>query len=199
MKKHLVVLTCVLAGLLAGCGSAAPAAETSPTPAAAQSVAPAGPTSSPTLTSTPRPTSVRGNLIKQVGEPAWIGTPGSHAVKFTVKSISEGVACQYYQPKNGQIITLDLDVETTAALRELSNKKFFTTLSWKAIAENGTTVNGDPVAYGCLDSASQLPQEMGPSEKATGKIAFDVPAGRGTLIFESIAVTGGWEWSYPAK
>lgn len=177
-----------------------PTAETSATAAATQSVAPAGPTSSPTQTSTPRPTSVRGNLIKQVGELARIGTPGgSQAVKFTVKSISEGVACQYYQPKNGQIITLDFDVETTAALRELSNKKFFTTLSWKAIAENGTTVNGDPVAYGCLDSATQLPQEMGPSEKATGKIAFDVPAGAGTLIFESIAVTDGWEWSYPVK
>lgn len=199
MKKYLVVLPCLLAGLLAGCGTVAPAAETSPTPVATQSVAPAGPTATPTSSGTPRPTSIRGNLIKHVGEPAWIGATDSYAVKFTVTSVTEDVACQYYQPKNGRIIALDFDVETSAQLQDLANKKFFTTLSWKTVAENGTTVNGDPIAYGCLDSSVQLPQDIGPSEKAKGKLAFDVPAGGGTLIFKSIAVSGGWEWTYSAK
>jgi hypothetical protein len=37
---------------------------------------------------------------------------------------------------------------------------------------------------------------MGPGEKATGKLAFDVPAGAGTLVYTAPGAPAGWEWSY---
>ncbi len=120
-------------------------------------------------------------------------------MKFTVKSITLGGTCLYYTPKNGQIIILDFDVETTAELSKDPNKEFFIDHGWKAIAENGTTMNGNPSTWGCLDSTQQLPQSFGPNEKATGKMAFDVPAPAGSLVFVPIGMNGGWEWSYPAK
>ncbi len=57
---------------------------------------------------------------------------------------------------------------------------------WKAVAENGTTVNGMVTMLGCLDSAEQLAPACDPSST-------------GTLVYTAPGATDGWEWNYPAK
>jgi hypothetical protein len=144
--------------------------------------------------------SSRGNLVKRLGEPASQTYNGETVATFVAKSIDAGAACtaQYaQQPKNGQIVVATFDVETTAALSKTITKDFSLNMfGWKAVAGNGTTVNGNIVPIMCLDSAEELPHAIGPGEKATGKIAFDVPAGAGTLVYTAPGAPAGWEWSY---
>ncbi|WP_139025183.1 DUF4352 domain-containing protein [Paenarthrobacter nitroguajacolicus] len=93
---------------------------------------------------------------------------------------------------------MSFDIETTPAVAQMQTQKWWTMQYWKAIAENGTTANGDPVDSFCLDFDQRLPSTIGPAEKVTGRLAFDVPSGTGTLIFVPPASnTGGWEWTYP--
>lgn len=122
-------------------------------------------------------------------------------VRYTVKSITPNYRCANgYQPKNGEVVVFDIDVETYPELINDPAKSFSFNSDWKAIAENGTTMNGNPLTYGCLDSSEALLQRFGPGEKATGKVAFDVPAPSGILVFTPAGPdAGGWEWNYPAK
>lgn len=122
---------------------------------------------------------------------------------FVAKSIDIVPACPgQYAPKskNGQIVIMTFDIQTTEKLADTPSKSWgLNIFGWKAIAGNGTTMNGSPIMLGCLDSAEQLPSSLGPNEKATGKIAFDVPPGPGSLVFAFPGMTSGWEWNYPAK
>ncbi|WP_460992343.1 hypothetical protein [Sinomonas soli] len=149
------------------------------------------------------PKSSRGNLIKAVGQPASVTYNGKTVATFVAKSIDLAKACpgQYAPtPKNGQIVIVTFDAQTTSDLASTPMKTWdLNIFGWKAIAGNGTTVNGSVVSFGCLDSAQQLPSSMGPGEKATGKIAFDVPPGNGTLVYTQPGADIGWEWDYPAK
>jgi predicted small secreted protein len=212
MKTSLISSLALSALLMAGCSQGAGAGVSSSTP----TVAPAGPSTTaaatPTTTSAaPAPaaaapattaaaTSPRGNLIKTVGQTAGQTYNGQTTVTFVVKSIEVDAKCSssFYTPK-GHIVVMTVDAETTPALANDPMKSWALNMfAWKAIADNGTTVNGTPVAVGCLDSAEQLPS-MGPAEKATGKIAFDLPSAAGTLIYTIPGETSGWEWAYPAK
>lgn len=202
MKKVIAasVAGLALAGALSACGSTAagtPTSTPSVAPAAAGATAQAAPASSSAADSAK---SSRGNLIKKVGEAASQTYNGETVATFVAKSIDVVPGCpgQYASaPKNGQIVVATFDVETTAALSKTMTKDFSLNMfGWKAIAGNGTTVNGNVVPIGCLDSAEQLPSMMGPGEKATGKIAFDVPAGAGTLVYTAPGAPAGWEWSY---
>ncbi|BCT76209.1 hypothetical protein SCMU_20510 [Sinomonas cyclohexanicum] len=202
MKKIILASTAALAlaGSLTACGPTAAGTPTS-TPSVAQAAAgEAAPGASAPSSAPAGEKSSRGNLIKKVGEPASQTYNGETVATFVVKSIDAGAACtaQYaQQPKNGQIVVATFDVETTAALAKTITKDFSLNMfGWKAIAGNGTTVNGNIVPFMCLDSAEALPSQMGPGEKATGKIAFDVPAGAGTLVYTAPGAPAGWEWSY---
>ncbi|MDQ0261197.1 hypothetical protein [Sinomonas atrocyanea] len=202
MKKTIAatVTGLALAGVLSACGTTAAGAPTSTpsvAPAAAGGSAQAAPTSSSAADGAK---SSRGNLVKKVGEPASETYNGETIATFVAKSIKVVPSCpgQYASaPKNGQIVVATFDVETTAALSKTISKDFSLNMfGWKAIAGNGTTVNGNIVPIMCLDSAEELPHAIGPGEKATGKIAFDVPAGAGTLVYTEPGASAGWEWSY---
>jgi hypothetical protein len=202
MKKTIAaaVTGLALAGALSACGTPAagtPTSTPSVAPAAAGGTAQAAPTSSSAADGAK---SSRGNLIKKVGEPASETYNGETIATFVAKSIKTVPSCpgQYASaPKNGQIVIATFDVETTAALAKTMTKDFSLNMfGWKAIAGNGTTVNGNITPIGCLDSSEELPSMMGPGEKATGKVAFDVPAGAGTLVYTEPGASAGWEWGY---
>lgn len=94
-------------------------------------------------------------------------------------------------------------METMPELAESVNPQFgLAGYAWKAIAENGTTFNGNVftgAAYVCLDDAERFPSALGPGEKATGKIILDVPTPKGVLVHQQGFMPTGWEWAYPAK
>lgn len=188
--------------MLTGCGSAA---STSTTQTVAPTVAPAGDaTPSATASSAAAPqaaTSVRGNLIKTVGQNSGETYDGASIAEFVVKSIEVDAKCtsKYAQPPKGHIVILNVDAQTTPDLAKTATKRWSLNMfGWKAIAENGTTVNGSVTSIGCLDNGEELPA-MGPAEKATGKIAFDVPSATGILVYKAPGQSAGWEWSFPAK
>lgn len=206
MKKTTTAAIALSIGLaLAGCSTTAPAPE-------APSVAPAGgastqATTTPAAVATTGPAkSSRGNLVKGVGVGAGItNAEGEVTATFVVTAIEVDPVCTgaYTQPsENGHIVVLTVEAATTPELAKSTNPTFaLAGMSWKAIAENGTTQNQDTstyAAFSCLDDADQFPSGMGPDEKATGKIAFDVVSPAGILVY-SPTPTLGWEWAYPAK
>ncbi|KIC66312.1 hypothetical protein RM50_12320 [Pseudarthrobacter phenanthrenivorans] len=74
--------------------------------------------------------------------------------------------------------------------------------AWKAVADNGTTFNGDLSTYPaftCFTAAERFPSALGPGEKATGMLVVDVPTATGVLVHKQGFMPLGWEWEYPAK
>ena len=96
-------------------------------------------------------------------------------------------------------MTLDVSAETGP--REQFQEAFYGTdytfnpHEWKFITPAGTTANSvaSTASYMCLPDADRIP-EMGPAERATGKIVLDVPAKTGTLIYAPGFVDQAWEW-----
>lgn len=201
MKKSILAVgaAAILAISLSACGASV-SSSTSP----AESQAAVEPVTKTTPTPTPEssPKSARGNIIKQIGEPAFwkesSSIPDSEATgKFTVTEIKDVVCDQPYAspPTNGKIIGLTVDVETTAKLAESPMKEvYLSPMSFKFIAPNGTTFNGNlssGATYSCIDNSLNLPSSFGPAEKAHGVILLDVPAGGGVLTIGSV------EWNLP--
>ncbi|MHA7177068.1 DUF4352 domain-containing protein [Arthrobacter sp. Sr24] len=205
MKKSLVCLAAA-ALLLTGCGSTAESAT-------APSVEPAGAaqTSATAAVSVPAVAaekSVRGNLIKKLGDGAGITdqTLNKDVASFVINSITvDGVCTNEHSqaPVNGHILILDVSVQTDAALAESVVPSFsLNPYSFKTIAPNGTTSNVDLASmatYSCLPDAEVLPLEIGPGEKATGKVVLDAETAEGTLVFKPGYANVGWEWVYPAS
>ena len=187
---------------LSGCGGSAedPGLTAEPVDLATDS-------STPTATQAPR--SDRGNLIKQVGEPAGNRVAeGSDewALKFTVTGIEVDPQCtaEYAVPAvNGHLVAISIEATTGPEPKFseiLYNGVTFDANRWKAIASNGTTVNSitSNATYSCLEQAESLPMHIGAAEKVTGKVILDVPDAAGTLVYSDYGSTG-WEWAYGAK
>lgn len=167
------------------------------------------PTASPVVKSTPSPTvdskkSSRGNLLMAVGDTGIISDGSSKAVttKFTINSITPGACDQPYSHavENGNIVLVDITVETTPELAQSSYPKY--TLSgndFKFIAANGTTFNGglnSIATYSCIADSLKFPSSgMGPGEKVTAKVVLDVPATSGILVLKS-GYSGGFEYKF---
>lgn len=170
-------------------------------PAKAPSVEPVAPTES----KKDEPArSDRGNLIKEVGQPAGIGPldgGGPNTVDFVITNITVDAACtnEFAQtPMNGHFIRVDMDVTTTSEFDGLFMVQ--TNGVWKWVDANGTTANSDPATgsgYMCLNDAEMLPDTIGTGEKATGAVVLDVPTTEGFLVF-SQGPDAGWEWAVPA-
>ncbi|WP_217183357.1 Flp pilus assembly complex ATPase component TadA [Streptomyces sp. AC495_CC817] len=184
----------ILALVLAGCASA-------PAPQAKPSIEPATPsaTSDPSETPAPVRESERGNLIKSVGDTFGLGSEdGTSLANFTVTAITVDPQCtgEFAEaPEHGHYVRLDIEGETSAAL---DREMYFASGSWFAIAENGTTFNGDPwslAAAGCIDQTERLPNVVGPGERVTGAVILDVPTPHGVIVFK-IDDGSGWEWEY---
>ena len=191
--------------LLAGCGGAAssPAAPTV-APAASSQSEEASPTESASGASGAK--SSRGNIIKKPGEGAGVTDKDKTVASFVINSINVNPNCtNEYATKaqNGHFVVLDVSMETMPELAESVNPQFgLAGYAWKAIADNGTTFNGNVstgASYMCLKDAERFPSALGPGEKATGKIVLDVPTPTGVLVHQQGFMPTGWEWEYPAK
>lgn len=213
-RKLLGLLAASSALVLTGCSNAPmQAEETNQTPSSSPSIDP--PSAAPIVTHTPSPTpssstNARGNLPMEDGSFGVISSrsTGNVHVKFQVKSIKR-ITCppkpysvDKQGPENGQLIALDMVIETTPELVESSFPKF--TLSgydFKYIAPSGTTFNGNLqtfAAFSCLPAADTFPSGgMGPAEKVVAKVVLDVPAPHGILVLRTGALdAGGFEYSF---
>lgn len=203
MKTALLSLP-IAAILLAGCAGTPQSAPVAPTvePATGASSAAAA-SDSPAVNGTK---STRGNLVKTVGEGASVTDKDKTVASFVVNSIQVDAPCtnQYAQPsENGHFVALNVSMETDPALAESVNPQFgLAGYAWKAVAENGTTFNGDIMtasSFMCLNDEERLPSALGPGEKATGTLILDVPTATGVLVHKQGFMPAGWEWEYPAK
>ncbi|WP_270256719.1 hypothetical protein [Kocuria marina] len=199
ISAQLLAVPVLLLGLTACAGSSdAPAS------------APTAPSVEPAIAETTQaqPTSglsERGNVMKRVGESASItinGQESTPVVNFVVNGIEVDPKCTNpyaEKPENGHFVTLDVSAETGP--REQFQQAFqgseymFNPFDWKFITPSGTTANSvaSTPAFSCLTQAEQI-SEMGPAERATGKIVLDVPAKTGTLIYAPGFVDQAWEW-----
>lgn len=196
--KHLAAAA-LLPLLLAGCGGTPAASPSAPsvepaTQAPAKTDAAAGPKSS------------RGNLIKKVGEGASVTDKEKTVASFVVNSIQVDPTCtntMTMPSEHGHFVALNVSMETDPALAESVNPQFgLAGYGWKAIADNGTTFNGNITTFAatmCLNDTERFPSALGPGEKATGTIVVDVPTPTGVLIHQQGFMPLGWEWEYPGK
>lgn len=201
MKKSIFALgtAAALAISLSACGSSV---SSSTKPAESQAAVEPVAKSTPEPTKESAPKSARGNVIKQIGDAAFwkesSSVPDSEATgKFTVTKIEDVKCTEQYAspPTNGKLIGLTVDVETTAKLAESPMKEvYLSPMSFKFIAPNGTTFNGNLSSagtYSCIDQSLVIASSFGPAEKAHGVILLDVPTGGGVLTIGSV------EWNLP--
>lgn len=203
-RLHVLPLAAVACLALAGCSSADPAPRaTAPNVDAAT---PAAARTDDNQEHTPR-----GNLAKEIGEPFGIHADDNrdrNVVTYVVKGIEVDPQCTNpypQEPEHGRFIAVDMEVETAAdpEFTEVMQIPISPSAhSFKMIDANGTTVNSvsSGPSYGCLNQSEMMPSQVGPDERATGKIILDVPSAEGTLIYrEAVMADGGWEFEIPAE
>ncbi|WP_284977606.1 hypothetical protein [Arthrobacter sp. fls2-241-R2A-200] len=148
--------------------------------------------------------SSRGNILMKVGDPGTVTDTITKkaTVNFTVNSIAPVTCTEQYAsaPKNGHLYAVDLSIKTTPELAQSSFPKYILTAgSFKFIAANGTTFNGQlftTAVIGCIPSAEQLPADgLGPGENATGKVLVDLPDTKGVLVM-SQSFGPGFEYNF---
>ncbi|WP_424347627.1 DUF4352 domain-containing protein [Kocuria sp. CH-021] len=201
MKRNVFALLVLPALMLVGCSNV----EADPEPTA-PNVEPATAESTPSST---QETSPRGNLMKEIGEPAGIHSlddPSKNVVTYVVKGIEVDPVCTSpysMAPENGRFIAIDMEVET-AGEPEFTEVMYgpinVSPHSFKMIDANGTTVNSvsSGPSYGCMEESETLLSSIGPGERVTGKVVLDVPSTEGILVYnESIDPSLGWEWKIP--
>lgn len=232
-NKH-ALTAAILTLLLTGCGgtdvgngvaapSVPPAAEPTPEPepttAAPTQEPPKEVTEEPTEEITEEPTeeptteapavetSVRGNLVKDIGEAAGIlGENGEPLATFVVNSITPDVICteDYVEPaQNGVFLAVDVSVQTSPAMAEpdsILTSFDMSSAMFRTIAPNGTSSNASAdtsATLFCLDDSVLLPSSIGPGENVRGIVLLDVETPSGILIYEDYWTDSGWEWNYP--
>lgn len=190
--------------LLSGCGGPPATTPTAPSVEAASPSNTLAPSSPPSDTK-----SKRGNFVKVPGQGVTVIDPanGKTVANLVVNSIELDPKCAspIAEPAaNGHFLVLDVFMETMPALAESAYPEFGISHAsgWKAIAENGTTFNGNLVSFEaitCLTDNERFPSKLGPAEKATGKIVLDVPTPTGVVVHRQGFMSEGWEWNYPYK
>lgn len=144
----------------------------------------------------------RGHMLKKWGEEAGSTDPMNDAIlaRWTLDNPNLDVQCdaQVSQPAtNGHYVSLDANVEASPDLSKGHTGDFDITYGWSYYLADGTKFNGhvdsgDYGAFSCLQESETI-TSVGPGEKATGKVVFDLPSTDGTLVFES----DGLGWEYP--
>lgn len=233
-NKHSVALAGVLMLIGAGCGTQVPETETPDVPTGAQETTAEEPTQTePTAepepsTEQPAPSassaptsdpsaetgdtapaqegarSDRGNIIKEVGEPAGLdGDNGEPIAEFTLTDIETDFDCPSDiadKPANGQFVALSFEVKTYPALaqQEYVDSVSISEYDMTVFAPDGTRENDSSGnALFCLDAADELPRDIGPGEQASGKIILDTAQESGIIVFDYYLVDGAqWEWSF---
>ncbi len=181
----------------------------SPTPSQAPDPTPPPPPPAPTQAAPPPPagteTSLRGNLVKQVGERAGIrDATGEYLVSFTVNTISVDIPCTEDwadPPQNGHFVALDVSVETSPNMlgSDLIQQFSMSSYAFDAIKADGFTSNAgadSTATLFCLADSVLLPGDIGPGQKANGIVLLDVEDPSGVLIYEDYGTDSRWEYSY---
>jgi hypothetical protein len=192
-------VTALALAALVGCSSAPADVE----PAALLPATTPSPEPTPSAAPTSK-TNDHGNLVKHVGDDAGITIDGAPVADWVVTNIAVDPTChsRYAQkPANGHFVVLTLKVTTTAGLLNDDGTPGSVTFSegiWSGYDTHGTKFNdvlGN--AYSCLTDAERLPDQIGPGQTATGKLAFDVTSAAGSLELPQLVAPGGWEYAYP--
>lgn len=169
----------------------------------APSVSPASPSPKPSTKGVEL--SKRGNVEGKIGDVAAISdSDGNFAAKFVVTDIELDPQCTapYAQPpKNGHFVALKIDVEGGSA--ELMKQAFYTPSFnfagnwWKFLDPNNTVINdvAGSETYSCMDDSQRLPDQIGPTEKASGYVVLDVPTTSGIIEYIDPSTQSGWEWN----
>lgn len=201
--------------LITSCGGG----ETEPAAPSSFSVEPAGggsPSTSASASASPTATTKendRGDLIKDVGEPAAMfdpSTPDKEVwTQFKVTDIKEAECTSPYAEKPAEgnhLLQVDLEVETKKQMRdffeesEASPAALMFNTDWSAYASNGTTMNSidSAATYMCLNSEDQIPDMIGPAEKAVGSVVLEVSDASGEIAWRPWFGGGetGWTWAY---
>ncbi|RKQ33753.1 hypothetical protein C1C97_011165 [Kocuria tytonis] len=102
--------------------------------------------------------------------------------------------------ENGHLVSVNVEAKTGAAApfkKAFYGQDFsFNPADWKFVDDKGTTANSvmtNPV-FNCLDP-KELLRDMGPAERASGKIVLDLPSTKGTLIYAPSILDQAWEWT----
>lgn len=148
--------------------------------------------------------SSRGNIPKQIGEPASLtASSGGKALEFSVTGLEPNAQCtsSYAEsPENEMFVRVDIEATTGTAedMEELfySDSTMFNPYDWKFVDSSGRTANdiGSMATYMCLDTGESLPTDIGPGEKVSGSLILDVTDSSGTLIYAPVYDSAGWEW-----
>lgn len=193
---HLTALLAVSIFALTGC-SASTTAEPAPSVSSAGSTSEAN-TPSPTATTATPTKSDRGNLIKKAGDAFGFTYDGQQVANFVVTGVTVDPKCngEFVDPAEfGHFVKLDVQGETTASLPD---DIFMASGAWSAVAENGTTFNGDPwsmAAAGCMKETDRLPNIIGAGERVAGAVILDVPTPHGIIVLD-LGNGASWEWAY---
>ncbi|GAA1405387.1 hypothetical protein AUR04nite_33200 [Glutamicibacter uratoxydans] len=150
--------------------------------------------------------SVRGNLIKQVGDLAGISNEnGEPILEFTINRMTIDPKCTgrwKEKAENGHLVLLEVSAKTYKSVDDVnSNGWDLNPYGFKIIKKDGTTSNapaGSNASFSCFNENKYLPT-MGDAEKASGYVVLDVEDPSGTLVYEEGYTGVGWEWEYPAK
>ena len=211
-RQCAVTMIVLLALALTGCGGAGgePAAE--PSDAVTADVeAVESPTPTPTEpepTITQPPTSQRGNVIKQIGETAYLTmspTDMTPWLEFQVTDIAVAPECSgefAEPPENGNflIVSLNISTATTWPTDVEGIPLDFNPNDWSVVGEDGVTESalGTAATYSCLDESELLPVSgIGPGENVVGKLVLDSKNATGVLVYKPwYAPGGGWEWTF---
>jgi hypothetical protein len=195
---------------LVGCGdgNTEPRAEPS-NPATADVDAVPTPTTEPEPTPTETPigeTSQRGNLIKDVGETAYMYhlDTGENWFEFQITDIEVGGTCtseSAVPAENGQFLILSIKASTgTNWPEELQGVTLdFNPFDFSAIGPDGVTEANlaTDAVFGCVAEGDLLPDAFGPGENVVGKVALDTKSESGTLVYKPwYGGGGGWEWPF---
>lgn len=202
-----VVATAALVAVLAACSSP-------PTPTIA-----AGPPATATARATPTPAPAatygsstrneRGNLLKNLGQPAGTtaGDNTTVTLDFRVDAIRQHEDCAASgfteEPVNGQFLGLDLFAKTTAAYTagQDDTELLVSGYSWSVITADGVRHNVDTSeAWVCSPASRKNLGGLSPSVTVMGTIFLDAPAdlAGAVVVLRPPGRSDGWEWQIPS-
>jgi hypothetical protein len=151
-------------------------------------------------------TSDRGNLVKEIGQVAGVMNEdtGDIMVEFTPTDVETDFSCNndWSEPsENGQYVAFTFEVETFPALSDDEDPFYgtfgineFNLTAFSNDGERQNDITGN--SWMCLDESESLPADIGPGQKAEGKVVIDTALESGILVFSPLFDGTGWEWKF---
>lgn len=150
--------------------------------------------------------SERGSHIMEPGDEGYIADEqDNELLTFTVHSIEVNPECTAdnpSEPEHGNFVVFEVDINSDLAITDyyIDPDQIFNSAGYRVIDEDGVTRSESPntgPSHICFPEAENLPMSVGPGEKASGKVVFDVPIDTGTLVTDlSVGENMQWEWDF---